>query len=405
MGGDAALKAISKRMKANGLGRLRYYCQMCEKQCRDENGFKCHTQTPAHQERLVLFASQPELFVGRFSEHFLAGFLAVLQQRYGSSAVEANTVYQEYIKDKQHIHMNSTRWTTLTEFVKDLGRKGVVRVEDRDGKLWLTFVDRDTMERKQRAQEMERVRLNEEEAAEQSLERQMQTVDDESQTKEPVVPAGSIGTIELSFKGLAGRSERQAKSKGNAFKSLASSRVAADGNGTEKSRNRRKDRKQKSSALDEIMAEGREKAAAKSGDPVRTTPVDSTQAPGSFQADVTESSWLVEGIVVKCTGESLKGRSFYGKKGVVESLLAPGRATVRFLHGDCVREVRQGDLQTVIPKPGGAVFLLRGNHKGKVGTLESIDEASYAATVRLENQEVLRSVDYEDFSKFQRPSH
>ena len=33
-------KAISNRIKAKGLQKLRWYCQMCEKQCRDENGFK-----------------------------------------------------------------------------------------------------------------------------------------------------------------------------------------------------------------------------------------------------------------------------------------------------------------------------------------------------------------------------
>lgn len=33
-------KDVSNRMKAKGLGRLRWYCQVCEKQMRDENGFK-----------------------------------------------------------------------------------------------------------------------------------------------------------------------------------------------------------------------------------------------------------------------------------------------------------------------------------------------------------------------------
>ena len=33
-------KAIANRIKAKGLQKLRWYCQMCEKQCRDENGFK-----------------------------------------------------------------------------------------------------------------------------------------------------------------------------------------------------------------------------------------------------------------------------------------------------------------------------------------------------------------------------
>ena len=35
-------KAIGNRIKAKGLSKLRWYCQLCSKQCRDENGFKCH---------------------------------------------------------------------------------------------------------------------------------------------------------------------------------------------------------------------------------------------------------------------------------------------------------------------------------------------------------------------------
>ena len=38
--------------------------------------------------------------------------------------MRANNVYQEYINDRDHVHMNSTQWETLTEFVKWLGREG-----------------------------------------------------------------------------------------------------------------------------------------------------------------------------------------------------------------------------------------------------------------------------------------
>ena len=38
--------------------------------------------------------------------------------------MNANIVYQEYIADKEHTHMNSTKWETLTEFIKWLGREG-----------------------------------------------------------------------------------------------------------------------------------------------------------------------------------------------------------------------------------------------------------------------------------------
>lgn len=40
------------------------------------------------------------------------------------SRVSAKVVYNEFIASRDHIHMNSTRWYTLTEFVKYLGKEG-----------------------------------------------------------------------------------------------------------------------------------------------------------------------------------------------------------------------------------------------------------------------------------------
>ena len=38
---------------------FRWYCQMCQKQCRDQNGFKCHISSESHQHQLLLFAEKP----------------------------------------------------------------------------------------------------------------------------------------------------------------------------------------------------------------------------------------------------------------------------------------------------------------------------------------------------------
>lgn len=35
-GGFLTPKAIANRIKSKGLQKLRWYCQMCQKQCRDE---------------------------------------------------------------------------------------------------------------------------------------------------------------------------------------------------------------------------------------------------------------------------------------------------------------------------------------------------------------------------------
>jgi hypothetical protein len=59
----------------------------------------------------------------------------------GTKRVFANQVYQEYIQDKHHLHMNSTRWVTLTEFVKHLGRTGVARVDENEKGSFLAWID------------------------------------------------------------------------------------------------------------------------------------------------------------------------------------------------------------------------------------------------------------------------
>lgn len=55
--------------------------------------------------------------------------------------MRANQVYQEYIQDKHHLHMNSTRWVTLTEFIKHLGRTGVGRVDETEKGWFIAWID------------------------------------------------------------------------------------------------------------------------------------------------------------------------------------------------------------------------------------------------------------------------
>lgn len=61
--------------------------------------------------------------------------------RFGTKRVFANRVYQEFIQDKNHLHMNATRWVTLTEFVKYLGRSGIARVDETDKGWFIAWID------------------------------------------------------------------------------------------------------------------------------------------------------------------------------------------------------------------------------------------------------------------------
>ncbi|KAJ2128614.1 hypothetical protein IW136_006054 [Coemansia sp. RSA 678] len=134
-------KAVANRIKAKGLQRLRWYCQMCEKQCRDENGFKCHCASESHQRQMTIFASNPTRYIAQFSDEFEREFIAVLSQRYGTKRVPANQVYQEIVTNRAHLHMNATRWDSLSDFVKYLGREGKCKVEDAERGWMIEWID------------------------------------------------------------------------------------------------------------------------------------------------------------------------------------------------------------------------------------------------------------------------
>ncbi|KDQ25631.1 hypothetical protein PLEOSDRAFT_1090108 [Pleurotus ostreatus PC15] len=134
-------KYLANKMKSKGLQRLRWYCQVCEKQCRDENGFKCHAASESHLRQMLVVGEHAGKHIANFSAEFQSTFVKLLSRRFGTNRVRANTVYQEYIADKEHLHMNSTRWVTLTEFVKHLGRSGVARVDETEKGLYIAWID------------------------------------------------------------------------------------------------------------------------------------------------------------------------------------------------------------------------------------------------------------------------
>ncbi|KAK5326232.1 hypothetical protein LTR70_001996 [Exophiala xenobiotica] len=122
-------KAIANQLKSKGLQRLRWYCQACEKQCRDENGFKCHVASESHTKNMMTIGEDPRKAINEFSNQFKRDFLQLLRTGHGEKWINANRFYNEYIANKEHVHMSATKWNSLTEFVKYLGREGICRIE------------------------------------------------------------------------------------------------------------------------------------------------------------------------------------------------------------------------------------------------------------------------------------
>jgi DNA/RNA-binding protein KIN17 len=179
-------KWLSNNMKSKGLQRLRWYCQVCQRQMRDENGFKQHTLSEAHVRAMLLVGEDPKKYIAQYSETFKKDFLTLLRTSHGEKKVFANHFYQEYIHDKEHIHMNSTKWPSLTEFVKYLGREGICRVEEGDRGLEIAWVDDspEALRRREMVRKKEAMEKGDEERETRMLEAQIKRAQDKKRLQD-----------------------------------------------------------------------------------------------------------------------------------------------------------------------------------------------------------------------------
>lgn len=195
-------KYLNKQMKARGLQKLKYYCQVCRRQCRDDNGFQSHIKSPSHLKRISKVTQED---IDNFSRLFETSFLNLLKLSHGEKWIEANRFYNEFIQDKDHIHMNSTCFKSLNKFIKYLSKNGKIKVRldeeendifdtdgnmDRDidmGQLQISYIDRskENVLRQQRINEIENNTKDEQEIKNMLLKRQIEKVkrreDDDTQ--------------------------------------------------------------------------------------------------------------------------------------------------------------------------------------------------------------------------------
>jgi len=98
-------KYLNNKLKSKGLQRLRWYCQVCERQMRDENGFKMHTMSESHVRQMLVVGENAKKFISDYSGQFQRDFLQLLRTSHGEKKVQLNHFYQEYISNKEHVNM------------------------------------------------------------------------------------------------------------------------------------------------------------------------------------------------------------------------------------------------------------------------------------------------------------
>ncbi|XAR54199.1 hypothetical protein NMG60_11029227 [Bertholletia excelsa] len=384
-------KAIANRIKAKGLQKLRWYCQMCQKQCRDENGFKCHCMSESHQRQMEVFGQNPHRIVDGYSEEFEDAFLEHMKRSHRFSRVAATVVYNEYISDRHHIHMNSTQWATLTEFVKYLGRTGKCKVEETPKGWFITYIDRDSETLFKEKMKNKRIRADiaDEEKQEREIRRQIEKA-------EQLMPVsnGEAQPSEAEAKLLTkSDGEKVVLSLGSSSKLIGKEKVGSAKLVFEEPETEKKSEKVKDngksvkhggggrSALDDLMRE-QEKAKERIN---------------------RKDYWLCEGIIVKVMSKALAEKGYYKQKGVVRKVIDKYVGEIEMLESKHVLRVDQEELETVIPQIGGLVRIVNGAYRGSNARLLAVDTDNFCAKVQIEkgiyDGRVLKAVEYEDICK------
>ncbi|CAM9202353.1 unnamed protein product [Ascophyllum nodosum] len=440
-------KAIGNRIKAKGLQKLRWYCEMCQKQCRDENGFKCHQTSEGHLRQMRIFAENPETIMQQYSEDFEKEFLDVLSRRHGTKRVRATLVYNEFIAHKTHTHMNSTQWETLTSFVLYLGKMGKVTADETEKGWYIQWVDRDPrlLAMQEAAARREKADLDDEEKQKRTIEKLVQAAKarDESRGEAggptgptelrreegqqslriglkanaaTFVPGGGNGLVSaggtlVSSAGGGGGAKRPRLS--GAFGEAGDSDAGESGASAAEQKGKGKG-KGKKSVMEAMMEQERARKAAKAAEEKNEAREEEEEdgenksgraaGAGSGAAEGRKDYWLREGIVVKVMNKKVGGGNYYKKKGRLRKVVERYVGEVKMLDsGDRLR-VDQEDLETVIPAIGGEVVIVNGRYRGARATLLSLDTDAFAASVRVTSDgpdqgTVINSVEYEDICK------
>lgn len=402
-------KDIANRIKAKGLQKLKFYCQMCQKQCRDANGFKCHMTSETHIQNMRIFAGNASGIMDTMSKDFEKNYLDTLRRRHGTKRVNANNVYQEVIQDRHHIHMNSTKWATLSIFVQYLGRTGKCVVDETERGWYVQYIERDAgilarQEALLRRQEAEKaaeqryakqMKIQREEAAKAidklggSLESETTALQRAEEGEKVAVAMNTLKKPKI--KSLNNNSvfgsdqdDEDSDDEGSSQSNKISSRFTVNSNSVKGQNERKSNKRQKN--------DNEDKVSRKKSKPSKT---------------LRSENWLSRNILVRIISKKLADGAYYKRKGVVDRVLKDKfTAEIEVLDsrqgegdgGDILR-LDQDDLETVIPKEGKQVKILNGEGRGEMAWVISLNPKRYKATLKLEDGSLLERVDYEDFSK------
>jgi DNA/RNA-binding protein KIN17 len=342
---------------------------------------------------MLLFGQNTGSYTYQFSKDFFDSFMDILRRQFGTKRIKANKVYQQVIADKNHVHMNATRWHTLTGFVQWLGKSGICVVDLIEDEWYITYIDRDpeTLERQKKAEKKKKMDKDDEERLLEFIDQQVErdkarkeTEDDNDKDKikcSEFIRENEEEKIKLDLKIFKKPEVSSILPPPKKIPKVDTSDTISEKSYKSSSSIKTKlSESTKKSALDEIM-EQEEKHKEKKN---------------------RKDYWLAEGIVVKIITKSL-GNAYYKEKAVVKEVIDNYLAKVKLIETGEKFKLDQEHLETVIPKVDGRVRILNGAYRDCTAILKSIETSKFSCTIEIDKGtfkgRIVSGIPYEDISK------
>eukprot|EP00397_Hematodinium_sp_SG-2012_P029548 GEMP01031231.1.p1 GENE.GEMP01031231.1~~GEMP01031231.1.p1 ORF type:complete len:388 (+),score=88.54 GEMP01031231.1:173-1165(+) len=318
---------------------------------------------------MSVFCQNPGQFMDEFSREFEKGYMLLMSTTYCKTRVLANDVYREYIQERDHLHMNSTIWVTLSGFVQYLGRTEQCKIEKTHKGWYLEYID-NSPEAKKREDD--------------KLTRQLHDLTDEDRHKkllDQMIKEGKAagGFQEAEYTELQRTDDVPLNLKMNfATKVKASARAG--------------------NVFDQPEADDTAPASATAGKRSASESIqenkrhkrkleDKQVKPKADEATPLDN-WVRPGIIVKVMHKKLGDGAFFKKKGEVIRVHDKFAADVKMLENGKTVRLDQDDLETVIPAVGKQVAVVLGKHRGQEGVIADILIDEFKVIVELEGTRV-----------------
>ncbi|KAL8122279.1 hypothetical protein AgCh_018864 [Apium graveolens] len=383
-----------------------------------------------------VFGQNPNFVVECYSQEFEFTFLEHIKRSHGFSRVAATSVYNEYIADRHHLHMNSTQWVTLTGFVKYLGKTGKCKVEETFKGWFIRYVNSDSERLFRDKRKRVRADLVDDEKQDREIMRQIERAQQNMTTTtltneaklfkrcesdggkikiKPGAVTKSIGNKEkgerlrLIFCWILIRRRTQQLSRQTlqedltVLEEIIAPHLSCDGmqqyrfqdkTETDQSGHRTNNDQQRlapqfaqKTYATHICLRGEtggsKKKKRKKDATKKTSALDELMREQEMAKEHRNRKdyWLWEGIVVKVMSKTL---GYYKQKGVVRKVIHKYVGEIEMIDTKHVLRVDQEELQTVIPQIGGLLKIVNGAYRGSNAKLLAVDTDKFCAKLQIE---------------------